>query len=130
MKQQLAQITIVVDDYDRAIKHFTEDWGFELTEDTNVSETKRWVRVTPPGSTCGILLAKAANEQQLQAIGNQTGGRVFVFLHTDDFDRDFNRLTGNNIRCRELPRTEFYGKVAVLEDMYGNAWDLIEPLSF
>lgn len=127
MKQQLAQITLVVDDYDRAIKHFTEDWGFELTEDSILSETKRWVKVTPPGSSCGILLAKAANENQIQAIGNQTGGRVFAFLHTDDFERDYNKLTGNNIRCRELPRTESYGKVAVLEDMYGNAWDLIGP---
>lgn len=127
MKQQLAQLTLVVDDYDRAIKHYTEDWGFELTEDTKLSESKRWVKVTPPGSTCGVLLAKAANEKQKQAIGNQTGGRVFAFLHTDDFERDFIRLTGNNIRCRELPRTESYGKVAVLEDMYGNAWDLIGP---
>jgi uncharacterized glyoxalase superfamily protein PhnB len=127
MKLQLAQLTLVVDDYDSAIKHYTQDWGFELTEDTMISDTKRWVRVNPPGSTCGILLAKAANEKQILAIGNQTGGRVFAFLHTDNFERDFNRLTSNNIRCRELPRTESYGKVAVLEDLYGNAWDLIGP---
>jgi uncharacterized glyoxalase superfamily protein PhnB len=127
MKQQLAQIALLVDDYDRAIRHYTQDWGFDLKEDTRISDTKRWVRIVPTGSTCGLLLAKATNEQQLQAIGNQTGGRVFLFLHTDDFDRDFNRLINKEIKCREQPRIESYGKVAVLEDMYGNAWDLIGP---
>lgn len=128
IKQQIVNVSLVVDDYDRAIQHYTQDWGFELTEDIPLSETKRWVRVTPPGSTCSLLLAKAGNEQQEKAIGNQTGGRVFLFLHTNDFDRDFKRLTSKGIRCRENPRLDDYGKVAVMEDLFGNAWDLIEPI--
>ena len=92
MKQSLVHVAVLVDDYDRAIDHYTRQLGFHLTEDTRLSETKRWVLVTPPGSACSLLLAKAANEEQKTRIGNQTGGRVFLFLHTDSFDDDYERL--------------------------------------
>lgn len=127
MKQSLVQIALVVREYDEAIQYYTNILGFELIEDTVQSPTKRWVVVRPIGSECALLLAKAANEQQEKSIGNQTGGRVFLFLHTDDFDRDYTRLLQHQVKFVRGPVTEAYGKVAVFEDLYGNLWDLIEP---
>lgn len=127
MKQSLVQIALVVREYDEAIQYYTDILGFELIEDTVQSPTKRWVVVRPIGSECALLLAKAANEQQEKSIGNQTGGRVFLFLHTDDFDRDYTRLFQRQVKFVRGPVTEAYGKVAVFEDLYGNLWDLIEP---
>jgi catechol 2,3-dioxygenase-like lactoylglutathione lyase family enzyme len=127
MKQSLAHVAIVVDNYDKAIDHYTRQLGFTLTEDTRLSETKRWVLVTPPGSACSLLLAQAATEEQRQHIGNQTGGRVFLFLHTDNFDRDYARLLEHQIEIVREASIESHGKVAVFKDIFGNLWDLIEP---
>lgn len=128
MKQELAAISLVVDDYDKAIKFYTEKLNFRLLEDTPLSETKRWVRVAPPGSTgCSILLAKASSDEQMSRVGNQTGGRVFLFLHTDDFYRDYENLKRNNVLIVRGPSVEEYGTVAVFSDLYGNLWDLIQP---
>lgn len=129
MHQNIVQIAIVVDDYDEAIAFYTQKMDFELLEDTPMSDTKRWVRVAPPGTDrgCCLLLAKAANEVQQSRVGNQTGGRVFLFLYTDDFWRDFHKYQANNIRFVRPPAEEPYGTVAVFEDLYGNLWDLIEP---
>jgi catechol 2,3-dioxygenase-like lactoylglutathione lyase family enzyme len=128
MKQYLAHIALVVADYDQAIAFYTQTLGFQLIEDTPLSETKRWVLVAPPGSTeCRLLLAKAATEQQTSRVGNQTGGRVFLFLHTDDFERDYQNLISKGVRFVRPPAKEPYGTVAVFEDLYGNLWDLIEP---
>jgi len=129
MKQSLVHVAIVVEDYDKAIDHYTRQLGFILTEDTRLSETKRWVLVTPPGSACSLLLAQASNEEQQKHVGNQTGGRVFLFLHTDDFDRDYDRLLKHNIEIVRPASSEPHGKVAVFKDMYGNLWDLIQPIS-
>ena len=127
MKQHLAQIAIIVKDYDEAIAFYTGKLGFVLREDEQLSETKRWVIVAPPGANeCGLLLARAANEQQAAAIGNQSGGRVFLFLHTDDFWSDYERYKSRGIRFVREPSKEAYGTVAVFEDLYGNLWDLIE----
>jgi catechol 2,3-dioxygenase-like lactoylglutathione lyase family enzyme len=125
--QKLALVSIVVDDYDKAITFYTQKLGFELVEDTPLSSTKRWVVVRPAGSPTGLLLAKAANPEQESRIGNQTGGRVFLFLHTDQFDADFQKLVDEQIKIVREPSIEPYGKVAVFEDLYGNLWDLIEP---
>ena len=128
MKQRLAHIAIVVDDYDEAIKFYTEKLHFNLVEDTRLSETKRWVLVRPKGSNeCCLLLAKAANEEQKSRVGNQTGGRVFLFLHTDNFERDYQNLLTHHIEIVREPQQEVYGTVAVFKDLYGNLWDLIEP---
>ncbi len=128
MKQSIAQFALVVKDYDEAIDFYTRKLHFDLLEDTVLSETKRWVRVAPPGSTgMGILLAKAANEEQLSRVGNQTGGRVFLFLHTDDFWRDYQDMSSKGIRFVRGPQEEPYGTVAVFEDLYGNLWDMIQP---
>jgi len=128
MKQRLAQIAIVVDDYDEAIEFYTKKLHFELIEDTKLSETKRWVLVRPKGTLeCCLLLAKAANEEQKSRVGNQTGGRVFLFLHTDNFERDFQNLLANRIEIVRQPQKEDYGTVAVFKDLYGNLWDMIEP---
>ena len=128
MKQRLAHIAIVVNDYDEAIKFYTEKLHFDLIEDTRLSETKRWVLVRPKGGdSCCLLLAKAANEEQLSRVGNQTGGRVFLFLHTDDFKRDFQNLLDNGIEIVRQPSKEEYGTVAVFKDLYGNLWDMIGP---
>lgn len=128
MKQNIAHISIVVRDYDEAIKFYTEKLHFRLIEDTKLSENKRWVLVGPPGSDgCKLLLAKAANEEQLSRIGNQTGGRVFLFLYTDNFVRDYQNLIDNQISIIREPSVESYGTVAVFGDLYGNLWDLIEP---
>lgn len=129
MKQELAQLAIVVNDYDEAIGFYTQKLHFTLIEDTVLSETKRWVVVAPPGSTGSrLLLAKAVNEEQRSRIGNQAGGRVFLFLHTDNFHRDYNDMRKNGIEFVREPVTEPYGTVAVFKDLYGNLWDLIEPL--
>jgi catechol 2,3-dioxygenase-like lactoylglutathione lyase family enzyme len=128
MKQRLAHIAIVVNDYDEAIKFYTEKLHFDLVEDTQLSETKRWVLVRPKGGdSCCLLLAKAANEEQLSRVGNQTGGRVFLFLHTDNFERDYQNLLDHQIEIVRQPQREEYGTVAVFKDLYGNLWDLIEP---
>lgn len=125
--QRIGQLSLVVEDYDQAIAFYTDKLGFELLEDTDLGGGKRWVRVAPPGSDCGLLLARAVNEQQRAAIGNQTGGRVFLFLYTDNFQRDFDLYTERGIRFIRPHREEDYGTVAVFEDLYGNLWDLIEP---
>ena len=128
MKQKLAHIAIVVNDYDEAIKFYTEKLHFDLIEDTSLSETKRWILVKPKGTdSCCLLLAKVANEEQKNLVGNQTGGRVFLFLHTDNFKRDYQNLINNQIEIVRQPQQEVYGTVAVFKDLYGNLWDLIEP---
>lgn len=128
MKQTLAGIAIVVKDYDEAIEFYTKQLGFDLIEDTVLSETKRWVLVSPKNSDgCKLLLAKAANDEQASRIGNQTGGRVFLFLHTDDFWRDYNNYKAKGIEFIREPAKEQYGTVSVFKDLYGNLWDLIGP---
>jgi len=128
MKQTLAQIALVVNDYDEAIQFYTQKLNFNLIEDTSLSKEKRWVVVAPKGdNTCALLLAKATNEEQKTRIGNQTGGRVFLFLYTDNFWKDYNNMLENNIVFVRPPSNETYGTVAVFKDLYGNLWDLIEP---
>jgi len=129
MKKRIAHITLLVKDYDDAIDFYTNKLDFILLEDSKIDDKKRWVMVAPHGAeVCSLLLAKAANEEQSKSIGNQTGGRVFLFLFTDDFWRDYNKMVGRKINFVRPP-TEFdYGKVAVFEDLYGNLWDLIEPI--
>lgn len=118
----------MVRDYDEAIEFYTEKLDFRLVEDTRISEDKRWVVVAPPGAReCALLLAKAANEKQLESVGNQTGGRVFLFLFTDDFWRDYEKMRERKVRFVRPPKKEKYGTVAVFEDLYGNLWDLLEP---
>ena len=130
MKQQLVNVAIVVKDYDEAIDFYVNKLQFDLIEDTTLSDVKRWVRVKPKGKEgCCLLLAKAKNERERNAIGNQSGGRVFLFLHTDDFDRDFENLKQHQIKIVRPPSKEAYGTVLVFEDLYGNLWDLIEPSS-
>lgn len=130
MPQHLAAIALLVPDYDEAITYYTETLGFELIEDTALSATKRWVLVAPPGaSETRLLLAKAANAEQSAAIGDQAAGRVFIILHTDDFDRDYARYLHASVDFTEQPRNEVYGKVAVFRDAYGNKWDLVEKPS-
>lgn len=126
MAQNLAMISLLVDDYDTALSFYVDTLGFEKKEDRSLSATKRWVIVTPPGATNGLLLARAADARQKEAIGNQSGGRVFLFLETDDFERDHAEYVQRGVRFVEYPRHEAYGKVAVFEDLYGNRWDLIE----
>lgn len=128
MNQQIAHVALVVKDYDEAIEFYTKKLHFRLIEDTVLSDTKRWVMVAPPGdaTTC-LLLAKAATPEQITRIGNQTGGRVFLFLFTDDIWRDYHRMLADNIVFIRVPVTEEYGTVTVFEDLYGNLWDLIEP---
>lgn len=127
-QQRLAHITLVVDDYDRALKFYTEILGFNLVEDTVQTETKRWVLIQPPGSTgCCLLLAKAVTDEQKSRIGNQTGGRVFLFLHTDNFKRDYQELVMKGVRIIREPSVEKYGTVSVFADLYGNLIDLVEP---
>ena len=127
MKQQIVHIALVVDDYDDAIRFYTEKLNFNLIEDTVLSETKRWVLVAPQGSEeCCLLLAKGVGDEQRSRIGNQTGGRVFLFLKTDDFWRDHKTMQAKGIKFVRDPKKEDYGTVAVFEDLYGNLWDLIE----
>lgn len=125
--QKLIHVAVVVEDYDEAIAFYTEKLGFWLVEDTVLSPEKRWVMVCPSGSDGPyILLAKGANERQKASIGNQTGGRVFLFLGTDSFDQDFERLKANGVNIVRQPVLETWGKVAVFEDLYGNLFDLID----
>lgn len=127
MTQYLAHIALVVDDYDKAIEFYTQKLNFDLIEDTRLSGTKRWVLVAPKKSKeCALLLAKAANEDQTKAIGNQTGGRVFLFLSTDNVERDYNAMKEKGVEFVREPSLEPYGTVAVFKDLYGNLWDLIE----
>lgn len=128
MNQRIAHIALVVKDYDEAIEFYTKKLDFILLEDSKIDDKKRWVMIAPPGAKeCSLLLAKAANDEQAKSIGNQTGGRVFLFLFTDDFWRDYNKMMDREISFVRPP-TEFdYGTVAVFEDLYGNLWDLIEP---
>ena len=127
MKQKIAHIALLVADYDEAISFYVDKLHFDLIEDTALSETKRWVLVAPKGSQdFSLLLAKADGTIQKQSIGNQSGGRVFLFLNTDNFDRDYQNLKDNNIEIVREPKTEAYGKVLVFKDIYGNLWDLIQ----
>lgn len=129
MRQSIALTALLVDEYDRAIGYFTKTLGFTLAEDRAMGSAKRWVVVCPPGSSeGGLLLARAADERQRSAIGNQSGGRVFLFLQTDDFERDHAAFTARGVKFLEGPRREDYGTVAVFEDLYGNRWDLIQLL--
>ncbi len=128
MKQHIAHIGLVVKDYDEAIDFYVNKLDFILLEDTKIEENKRWVMVAPPGAKeCSLLLAKAANEEQKKSIGNQTGGRVFLFLFTDDFSKDYDKMINRKINFVRPPTDYDYGKVAVFEDLYGNLWDLIQP---
>lgn len=127
MNQHIAHIALVVNDYDEAIAFYTQKLNFTLVEDTKLSETKRWVMVKPKGDgQCCLLLAQAATEEQKTRVGNQTGGRVFLFLYTDDFWRDHQNMLEQKINFVRPPVKEEYGTVAVFEDLYGNLWDLIE----
>lgn len=127
MKQYIAHFALVVEDYDDAIDFYTQKIGFELIEDTKLSEEKRWVLVKPKGATeTAILLAKAANTEQESRIGNQTGGRVFMFLYTDNFWRDYQLMIEKGVKFVREPKEETYGTVAVFADLYGNLWDLLE----
>lgn len=128
MHQKIAHIALTVLDYDDAIAFYTKKLAFRLIEDTPIGEGKRWVLLLPPGAQeCHLLLALASSEQQLASVGNQTGGRVFLFLYTDDFWRDYKTMTANGIRFIGEPRNEPYGTVIVFEDLYGNKWDLLQP---
>ncbi len=129
MENHINQITLVVKDYDEAIAFYTQKLHFDLIEDTILSETKRWVVVAPKNSQCRLLLAKAANQEQLKSVGNQTGGRVFLFLKTDNLERERQNLINNKVNIVREPKQENYGKVLVFEDLYGNLWDLIEPVT-
>jgi catechol 2,3-dioxygenase-like lactoylglutathione lyase family enzyme len=128
LNQRLTLTSLLVRDYDEAIAFYVDRLGFELRCDNPLRGGKRWVVVGPCGAgNAGILLAKAASDRQTAAMGNQTGGRVFLFLETDDFDRDHRNYTAQGVRFVEQPRLEEYGTVAVFEDLYGNRWDLIGP---
>ena len=128
MNQRIAHMALVVENYDDAIKFYTEKLNFTLIEDTKLSETKRWILIAPKGSgDCKLLLAQAANDEQKSRIGNQTGGRVFLFLFTDDFWRDYKEYRAKGVEFVRDPVEESYGTVAVFKDLYGNLWDLIGP---
>jgi catechol 2,3-dioxygenase-like lactoylglutathione lyase family enzyme len=127
MKQTLGHVALVVRDYDEALEFYTRKLNFRIIEDTRLSEDKRCVLIAPPGSQgTSLLLAQASTPEQATRIGNQTGGRVFLFLHTDDFWRDYREMTAQQIKFIREPREEVYGTVAVFEDLYGNLWDLLE----
>ena len=128
MKQSIVHVTLVVRDYDEAIRWYTEKLHFRVVEDTYQPEQdKRWILIAPPGSDDVMLvLGRASNDEQVRAIGNQTGWRVFLFLNTDDFWRDYNRMVSVGVTFRRPPAVESYGTVAVFEDLYGNLWDLLQ----
>jgi catechol 2,3-dioxygenase-like lactoylglutathione lyase family enzyme len=130
MSQSITHLTLLVRNYDEALEFFTQKLGFHLLQDTPLPDNKCWLLVAPPNS-CGaaLLLAEAATPEQSLAIGNQSGGRVFLFLHTDDFWRDYKTYQSRGVRFLESPRQESYGTVAVFEDLYGNKWDLLEPVA-
>jgi catechol 2,3-dioxygenase-like lactoylglutathione lyase family enzyme len=126
--QTLSHVALVVRDYDEALAFFTRTLNFVLIEDTRLSEDKRWVLIAPPGSQgTALLLARAATSEQESRIGNQSGGRVFLFLHTDDFWRDYREMIARKVVFIRPPQEEEYGTVAVFEDLYGNKWDLVQP---
>ena len=129
MSQTIANVTLLVPDYDAGIAFYVDQLGFALLEDTTLTATKRWVRVAPPGAQTALLLAKADGNAQEAAIGQQTGGRVSFFLHTDNFARDYAAMRAKGVTFKEEPRHETYGSVVVFEDPFGNLWDLIEPKS-
>jgi catechol 2,3-dioxygenase-like lactoylglutathione lyase family enzyme len=130
MNQRLALVTLIVRNYDEAIAFYTSVLGFTLTSDLDMGAGKRWVTVAPPGPAgSGLLLAEAKTDEEKRAVGRQGAGRVWLFLHTDDFWRDHPVLQNRGLRFLETPRSEVYGHVAVFEDLYGNKWDLLEPLS-
>jgi catechol 2,3-dioxygenase-like lactoylglutathione lyase family enzyme len=130
MAQKIVKIALVIDDYDKAIEYYTKKLNFSLLEDTVLSLEKRWVIVAPKDTIgCALLLAKASTAQQESRIGNQTGGRVFLFLHTNNFDQDHQNLLHHQIKIIREPVTESWGRVLVFEDLYGNLWDLIEDNS-
>lgn len=129
MKRKLTHIALMVKDYDEAIDFYCSKLDFVLIEDSVLTKEKRWVMVSPSRQEgCCILLAKAANEDQKLAIGNQCGGRVFLFMHTDNLDRDYKNYSEKGVEFVRTPVNEAWGKVAVFKDLYGNLWDLIEPL--
>lgn len=128
MPQFLAHMTLLVRDYDEALTFFTESLGFRVVEDTPLPAGKRWLLVAPPGSDgTNLLLAQAATPEQVQQVGKQAAGRVFLFLYTDHFWRDYRLMQAANVKFLESPRQEPYGTVAVFEDLYGNKWDLLQP---
>ena len=129
MPQHIAHVALLVRDYDEALVFYTRQLGFELVADTPLGGGKRWVLVAPPGGAAGtaLLLARADGPDQLARVGDQTGGRVFLFLTTDDFWRDYHRLRAQGVQFREAPREEAYATVAVFADLYGNLWDLLQP---
>lgn len=127
MTRTIASVALVVADYDEAIAFYVDALGFSLVDDTPLGDGKRWVRVAPSGTGTALLLARAGGPDQAAHVGNQTGGRVFLFLETDDFVRDHAQFSARGVRFLEEPRFEAYGTVAVFEDLYGNRWDLIEP---
>ena len=128
MTQRIALVTLVVAEYDEAIEFYTQKLGFQLLEDTRLSDEKRWVRVAPPGTSgAELLLAQAASPDQMYCIGNQTGGRVALFLYTDNLQRDYQRLVAEQVRIVRPPVQQPYGWVLVFSDVYGNLWDLLEP---
>jgi lactoylglutathione lyase len=127
MAQRLGYVALVVRDCDEAISFYTQSLGFQIIEDTDLGNGKRWVLVRPPGAEgTDLLLARAANPEQASRIGNQTGGRVFLFLHTDDFWRDYREMNARGVKFVRPPSEEAYGTVAVFEDLYGNKWDLLQ----
>jgi catechol 2,3-dioxygenase-like lactoylglutathione lyase family enzyme len=129
MNRAITRIALVVRDYDEAIAYYTGSLGFELLEDTPMGKGKRWVVVAPPGGAgTAIVLARAVNPEQESRIGNQTGGRVFLFLHTDDFERDYSHMKARGVRFTEEPRRESFGTAVVFEDLYGNRWDLVQTV--
>ena len=128
MKRDIFQMALVVKNYDEAINFYLNKLNFHLIEDTKLSETKRWVRIAPSKeSAFTLLLAQAGNEEQEKSIGNQTGGRVFLFMHTDDLNREYELFKKNDVKIIREPSEEEFGKVFVFADLYGNLWDLIEP---
>jgi len=130
LKQSIARIAVVVDDYDKAIEFYTKKLDFLLVEDTDLGDGKRWVIVAPQGANeCSLVLAKAEGEEQESRVGNQTGGRVFLFLYTDDFWRDYYKMVERRVKFLREPEKMPYGMVAVFKDLYGNMWDLLEPVA-
>lgn len=127
MNRKIGYVSLIVPDYDEAKHYYTRALGFELREDTDLGDGKRWVVISPgQGDGTHLVLAEAKTEEEKAAIGNQGAGRVWLFLHTDDFERDHWRFQANGVRFLEQPREEAYGTVAVFEDRYGNKWDLLE----
>ena len=128
MKQRIAHVALIVKDYDEAVDFYTKKLDFTLVEDTPIEDEKRWVTIAPPGSNgCCLVLAKASNKEQENSIGNQTGGRVFLFLFTDNLNRDYHKMIERKITFVRPPSDYTHGSVAVFKDLYGNLWDLIQP---